>query len=71
MLWISVGYQVHKPKVAELSPISLEGCNWNLTDKVPPNSFYVNNITTQSSAFIASAVNSTLTTVADVAKEDS
>ncbi|XP_048760690.1 sodium-coupled monocarboxylate transporter 1-like [Ostrea edulis] len=74
MLWISVGYQVHKPKVAQMSPISLVGCNWNLTTKIPPvthNSFYVNNITTQSSAFIASTVNSTLSTAADMAKEDS
>ncbi|XP_060075307.1 sodium-coupled monocarboxylate transporter 1-like isoform X1 [Ylistrum balloti] len=32
MLWIGVGYQVHKPPVAPFSPTSLVGCNWNLTD---------------------------------------
>lgn len=31
MLWISIGYQIHKPKVATFSPINVTGCNWNLT----------------------------------------
>ncbi|XP_062594392.1 sodium-coupled monocarboxylate transporter 1-like [Saccostrea cucullata] len=72
MLWISVGYQIHKPKVATFSPISVEGCNWNLTTKVPPtthSSLYLNT-TTQSSLFV-STVNATLTTTADMVKEDS
>ena len=65
MLWISVGYQIHKPKVAEFAPISVEGCNWNISDKAPP-AFYVGALN-QSSAFI----NSTVTTVTEMAKEDS
>ncbi|XP_021352815.1 sodium-coupled monocarboxylate transporter 2-like, partial [Mizuhopecten yessoensis] len=31
MLWIGVGYQVHKPPVSAFSTTNLTGCNWNLT----------------------------------------
>ncbi|XP_021352347.1 sodium-dependent multivitamin transporter-like [Mizuhopecten yessoensis] len=31
MLWISVGYQINKPKVTTLSVTDVTGCNWNLT----------------------------------------
>lgn len=69
MLWISVGYQIHKPKVATFSPISVEGCNWNISDKSPPlhlTSFYTNSLN-QSSTLI----NSTITAAAEMTKEDS
>lgn len=64
MLWISVGYQIHKPKVATFSPISVEGCNWNISDKAPPShltSLYINSLN-QSSTLI----NSTITAAAEM-----
>lgn len=64
MLWISVGYQIHKPKVATFSPISVEGCNWNISDKAPPShltSFYINSLNQSSSL-----INSTVTAAAEM-----
>lgn len=48
MLWISVGYQVHKPPVAVKSKIGFSACNWNLTTTmVPPTTpMFAGNITT-------------------------
>ncbi len=31
MIWINVGYQIYKPQVAILAPISVADCNWNIT----------------------------------------
>ncbi|XP_069123546.1 sodium-coupled monocarboxylate transporter 1-like isoform X2 [Argopecten irradians] len=39
MLWIGVGYQVHKPPVAPFSATSLVGCNWNLTRDMSDTNF--------------------------------
>ncbi|KAL5019106.1 hypothetical protein ScPMuIL_004828 [Solemya velum] len=34
MMWVMVGYQVHKPPVSTFSLTSLEGCNFNLSQSV-------------------------------------
>ncbi|KAK3091104.1 hypothetical protein FSP39_017149 [Pinctada imbricata] len=63
MLWISVGYQVHKPKVAQLSPTRMDGCNWNLTTTMAPVTVAMSNLSsfTTTTSSLMSNMTTTMT----------